>query len=139
MRGGARTHRTLAALVVLWTSLWGIVAPFPVPSRTTNSTLLEKKWETLLSRSYLGINGGRSELSWESDYLQGIKRVRRLYCNVGIGFHLQVLPDGRISGVHSENPYSEFASKRESEGGRECACPNACMHACMKVGRLKVS
>ncbi|RVE56642.1 hypothetical protein OJAV_G00223290 [Oryzias javanicus] len=108
MRGGARTHRTLAALVVLWTSLWGIVAPYPVPSRTTNSTLLEKKWETLLSRSYLGINGGRSELSWESDYLQGIKRVRRLYCNVGIGFHLQVLPDGRISGVHSENPYSRI-------------------------------
>uniref|UniRef100_A0A3P9KQ02 Fibroblast growth factor n=1 Tax=Oryzias latipes TaxID=8090 RepID=A0A3P9KQ02_ORYLA len=105
MRGGVRTHRTLSALVVLWTFLWGIVSAYPVPSRT-NATLLEKKWETLLSRSYLGINGGKSELSWESDYLQGIKRVRRLYCNVGIGFHLQVLPDGRISGVHSENPYS---------------------------------
>nr|XP_023662553.1 fibroblast growth factor 4-like isoform X2 [Paramormyrops kingsleyae] len=33
----------------------------------------------------------------------GIKRLRRLYCNVGIGFHIQVLPDGKITGVHTEN------------------------------------
>ncbi|KAG7243237.1 hypothetical protein INR49_011928, partial [Caranx melampygus] len=57
---------------------------------------------------YLGIAGGKSELNWESDYLQGIKRVRRLYCNVGIGFTLQVLPDGRISGAHNENKHSEL-------------------------------
>lgn len=107
MSSGARTHWTLPAVIVLWTSLWGIVSSYPIPSRT-NATLLEKKWETLFSRSYLGITGGKSELNWESDYLQGIKRVRRLYCNVGIGFHLQVLPDGRISGAHSENQYSEL-------------------------------
>ncbi|XP_015231828.1 fibroblast growth factor 6-like [Cyprinodon tularosa] len=105
MRSGARTHWTLPAVIVLWTSLWAIASSFPIPHRT-NATLLERKWETLFSRSYLGINGDRSQLNWQSDYLQGIKRVRRLYCNVGIGFHLQVLPDGRISGVHSENPYS---------------------------------
>ncbi|XP_037551841.1 fibroblast growth factor 6-like [Nematolebias whitei] len=105
MRNGAGTHWPLPAVLVLWTSLWGIASSYPIPSRT-NATLLERKWESLFSRSYLGINGGKSELNWESDYLQGIKRVRRLYCNVGIGFHLQVLPDGRISGVHSENPYS---------------------------------
>lgn len=46
-------------------------------------------------------------VNWESGYLVGIKRQRRLYCNVGIGFHLQVPPDGRISGTHEENPYSE--------------------------------
>lgn len=107
MRSGARTHWTLPAVIVLWTSLWAIASSFPIPHRT-NATLLERKWETLFSRSYLGINGDRSQLNWQSDYLQGIKRVRRLYCNVGIGFHLQVLPDGRISGVHSENPYSEL-------------------------------
>ncbi|KAF7650774.1 hypothetical protein LDENG_00120610 [Lucifuga dentata] len=39
-------------------------------------------------------------------YLLGIKRLRRLYCNVGIGFHVQVLPDGKITGVHNENRYS---------------------------------
>lgn len=107
MSSGARTHWTLPAVLVLWTSLWGIVSSYPIPSRT-NATLLERKWETLFSRSYLGIAGGKSELNWESDYLQGIKRVRRLYCNVGIGFHLQVLPDGRISGAHNENQYSEL-------------------------------
>lgn len=104
MSGGARTYWTAAAL--LWISLCGIVSSYPI---RTNATLLERKWETLFSRSYLGITGGKSELNWESDYLQGIKRVRRLYCNVGIGFHLQVLPDGRISGAHNENQYSEFA------------------------------
>ncbi|XP_062414412.1 fibroblast growth factor 6-like [Pungitius pungitius] len=105
MSGGARAHWTLPAVLVLWTSLCGIVSPYPIPSRT-NATLLERRWETLFSRSYLGISGAKSELNWESDYLQGIKRVRRLYCNVGIGFHLQVLPDGRISGAHNENQYS---------------------------------
>uniref|UniRef100_A0A3Q4ABX4 Fibroblast growth factor n=1 Tax=Mola mola TaxID=94237 RepID=A0A3Q4ABX4_MOLML len=103
MSSGARTHWT--AVLVLWTSLWALASPAPIQSRT-NATLLEKKWETLFSRSYLGVSGGKSELNWESDYLQGIKRVRRLYCNVGIGFHLQVLPDGRISGAHEENQYS---------------------------------
>ncbi|XP_019737177.1 fibroblast growth factor 4-like [Hippocampus comes] len=42
----------------------------------------------------------------DGEYLRGIKRIRRLYCNVGIGFHLQVLPNGKIIGVHSENGYS---------------------------------
>lgn len=119
----SRTHWTLPAVIVLWTSLWGIASSYPLPSRT-NATLLEKKWETLFSRSYLGISGGKSELNWESDYLQGIKRVRRLYCNVGIGFHLQVLPDGRISGAHNENQYSEShpgekERERERARGRE--------------------
>ncbi|KAL6116716.1 fgf6 [Pungitius sinensis] len=105
MSGGARAHWTLPAVLVLWTSLCGIVSSYPIPSRI-NATLLERRWETLFSRSYLGVSGAKSELNWESDYLQGIKRVRRLYCNVGIGFHLQVLPDGRISGAHNENQYS---------------------------------
>uniref|UniRef100_A0A7N6APS7 Fibroblast growth factor n=1 Tax=Anabas testudineus TaxID=64144 RepID=A0A7N6APS7_ANATE len=42
----------------------------------------------------------------DGEYLQGIKRLRRLYCNVGIGFHLQVLPNGKITGVHNENRYT---------------------------------
>ncbi|XP_028272679.1 fibroblast growth factor 4A-like [Parambassis ranga] len=40
------------------------------------------------------------------EYLVGIKRLRRLYCNVGIGFHIQVLPSGKVTGVHNENRYS---------------------------------
>ncbi|XP_028650258.1 fibroblast growth factor 6a [Erpetoichthys calabaricus] len=100
----ASTHWTLYRIVLLGLLL-GIVSSYPIPSRT-NGTLLERRWETLFSRSILGISGEKSDLNWESDYLLGIKRVRRLYCNVGIGFHLQVLPDGRINGVHTENQYS---------------------------------
>ncbi|XP_041707814.1 fibroblast growth factor 4B-like [Coregonus clupeaformis] len=100
----ASTHWTLTAIVLLG-SLLGIVSSYPIPSRT-NVTLLEQRWETLFSRSVLGISGAKSDMNWESDYLLGIKRVRRLYCNVGIGFHLQILPDGRINGVHNENQYS---------------------------------
>ncbi|XP_030641642.1 fibroblast growth factor 6b [Chanos chanos] len=100
----ANTHWTLTAIVLLG-FLVGIVSSYPVPSRT-NATSLEKTWESLFSRSILGISGEKSDLNWESDYLLGIKRVRRLYCNVGIGFHLQILPDGRINGAHNENQYS---------------------------------
>ncbi|XP_028257915.1 fibroblast growth factor 4 [Parambassis ranga] len=65
------------------------------------------RWEALYSRSLARIPGEkREEISRDSDYLLGIKRLRRLYCNVGIGFHIQVLPDGRITGVHNENRYS---------------------------------
>lgn len=100
-------HWTLTAVLLLGFVL-GIVSAYPLPNSRMNATLLEKRWESLFSRSVLGISGEKPELNWESDYLLGIKRVRRLYCNVGIGFHLQVLPDGRINGVHHENQYSEF-------------------------------
>ncbi|XP_005753686.1 fibroblast growth factor 4 [Pundamilia nyererei] len=65
------------------------------------------RWEALYSRSLARIQGEKREESGrDSDYLLGIKRLRRLYCNVGIGFHIQVLPDGRITGVHNEHRYS---------------------------------
>lgn len=70
-------------------------------------------WEALYSRSLARIQGEkREEMNRESDYLIGIKRLRRLYCNVGIGFHMQVLPDGRITGVHNENRYSKSVHDR---------------------------
>ncbi|TKS71963.1 Fibroblast growth factor 4 [Collichthys lucidus] len=48
----------------------------------------------------------REVMPRDGEYLLGIKRLRRLYCNVGIGFHIQVLPSGKITGVHNENRYS---------------------------------
>uniref|UniRef100_A0A8D2LFC2 Fibroblast growth factor n=1 Tax=Varanus komodoensis TaxID=61221 RepID=A0A8D2LFC2_VARKO len=68
--------------------------------------LLEWRWGSLFSRSMARLPGERKELSRDGDYLLGIKRLRRLYCNVGIGFHIQVLPDGKINGIHNENRYS---------------------------------
>ncbi|XP_062245034.1 fibroblast growth factor 6-like [Platichthys flesus] len=98
-------HRTPAAALLLLGFLLGLVSALPLPGRT-NATSLETRWETLFSRSVLGISGEKPEQNWETDYLLGIKRVRRLYCNVGIGFHLQVLPSGRINGAHNENQYT---------------------------------
>ncbi|NXK89376.1 FGF6 factor, partial [Formicarius rufipectus] len=106
MSRGAAALRTFPALLLL-VLLAGIASTRPVGSRA-NGTLLERGWQALLSRSMAGMSGEKSDVNWESDYLLGIKRQRRLYCNVGIGFHLQILPDGRISGVHNENQYSLF-------------------------------
>ncbi|KAM5335694.1 fibroblast growth factor 6 [Glossophaga mutica] len=104
-RGAGRLQGTLQALIFLG-ALVGMVVPSPAGTRA-NSTLLDSRgWGTLLSRSRAGLTGEIAGVNWESGYLVGIKRQRRLYCNVGIGFHLQVPPDGRISGTHEENPYS---------------------------------
>ncbi|XP_065120357.1 fibroblast growth factor 6b [Paramisgurnus dabryanus] len=109
-------HWPRTAILLLGLLLVGTASSSPLPSRTNSTTLLEKRWETLFSRSMLGISGEKPEQNWENDYLLGIKRVRRLYCNVGIGFHLQVLPDGKINGVHNENQYSLIEISTVSRG-----------------------
>lgn len=50
----------------------------------------------------------RQVTSRDEEYLLGIKRLRKLYCNVGIGFHIQVLANGKITGIHNENRYSKY-------------------------------
>ncbi|XP_028584627.2 fibroblast growth factor 6 [Podarcis muralis] len=100
----ASIHLTFPAFVLLG-FLAEILFSYPVVVRT-NGTLLDRGWESILSRSLAGMSGEKSEVNWETDYLLGIKRRRRLYCNVGIGFHLQIFPDGQISGIHAENLYS---------------------------------
>ncbi|XP_062935925.1 fibroblast growth factor 6 [Cynocephalus volans] len=104
-RGAGRLQGTLQALVFLG-ALVGMVVPSPGGTRANGTLLDSRGWGTLLSRSRTGLAGEIAGMNWESGYLVGIKRQRRLYCNVGIGFHLQVPPNGRISGTHEENPYS---------------------------------
>ncbi|XP_059112896.1 fibroblast growth factor 6 [Peromyscus eremicus] len=104
-QGVGRVQGTLQTLVFLGV-LVGMVVPSPAGARANGTLLDSRGWGTLLSRSRAGLAGEISGVNWESGYLLGIKRQRRLYCNVGIGFHLQVPPDGRISGTHEENPYS---------------------------------
>lgn len=103
----------------------GTSAPIPLINRrimnanvTVESRMMH--WETLLYAGSLARGGSipwekRGEMTGGGDYLMGIKRIRRLYCNVGIGFHLQVLPDGKIAGVHNENRYSKCVI-------RKCIC-----------------
>ncbi|XP_062250135.1 fibroblast growth factor 4 [Platichthys flesus] len=92
---------SLAALRTVLVLVTGLAGCAPSLNRTAD------RWEALYSRSLARIPGEkREEISRDSDYLLGIKRLRRLYCNVGIGFHIQVLLDGRITGIHNENGYS---------------------------------
>lgn len=35
------------------------------------------------------------------------RRTCRLYCRVGIGFHLQIHPDGKVNGSHEPNQLSK--------------------------------
>ncbi|XP_048342641.1 fibroblast growth factor 4 [Sphaerodactylus townsendi] len=93
----------LLGLLSPW--LAGRCMPVSASAQQRNGTL-EWRWETLFSRTMARLPGERKEASRDGDYLLGIKRLRRLYCNVGIGFHIQVLPDGRIHGTHNENRYS---------------------------------
>uniref|UniRef100_A0A8D2DUQ1 Fibroblast growth factor n=1 Tax=Sciurus vulgaris TaxID=55149 RepID=A0A8D2DUQ1_SCIVU len=95
----------LLALLTPWADRGGAAAP-TAPNGTLEAEL-EHRWESLLARSLarLPVASQPKEAAVQSgagDYLLGIKRLRRLYCNVGIGFHLQVLPDGRIGGVHAD-------------------------------------
>ncbi|KAJ8349341.1 hypothetical protein SKAU_G00244710 [Synaphobranchus kaupii] len=77
------------------------------PFHARHNGTFERHWETLYSRSLARMPGEKRD-SRDNYYLTGIKRLRRLYCNVGIGFHIQVLPDGKITGVHNENRYTTF-------------------------------
>ncbi|XP_077143065.1 fibroblast growth factor 4 [Ranitomeya variabilis] len=88
--------------ILLLVLVSGMVRCVPLLASQRNDTQ-DRHWETLFSRSMSRISGERKDTNRESDYLLGIKRLRRLYCNVGIGFHIQVLPDGRINGTHNEN------------------------------------
>ncbi|KAI4882755.1 hypothetical protein NFI96_030584 [Prochilodus magdalenae] len=95
--------RAAPLLPVLLLLLLGLTAGW---ARGAPLMSAQRHWETLYSRSVARVPGEKREAARDSEYLTGIKRLRRLYCNVGIGFHLQVLPDGTITGVHNENRYS---------------------------------
>lgn len=90
--------------------LWpGAVRGRPPPGRLPAGPR-QRRWDAaLFARSVARLPAERRDAARDGDYLLGIKRLRRLYCNVGIGFHIQVLPDGRIDGIHSENRYSKPA------------------------------
>uniref|UniRef100_A0A3P9P969 Uncharacterized protein n=1 Tax=Poecilia reticulata TaxID=8081 RepID=A0A3P9P969_POERE len=74
-------------------------------SRTKQST---RNARSLVHSSSSFTLNKREDAERDGQYLLGIKRLRRLYCNVGIGFHIQVLPNGKITGVHNENKYSKL-------------------------------
>ena len=96
---------SLASLrvVLILVLVAGLAGGVPGLNRTAD------RLEALSSRALARVPGEKWEgIRRDCDYLLGIKRLRRLYCNVGIGFHIQVLPDGKITGVHHENRNSKL-------------------------------
>lgn len=110
-----RTDHTGMSVHASWLPVpllvWGLVCSSvrTAPLAGMQNGALERHWETLYSRSLARNPWEKREITRDGEYLVGIKRLRRLYCNVGIGFHIQVLPDGKITGIHNENRYSKFS------------------------------
>nr|XP_020462266.1 fibroblast growth factor 4-like [Monopterus albus] len=80
--------------------------------------LEENHYTTYSSLSHPGIY---LALSHKGELRKGNRLTRRLYCRVGIGFHLQILPGGFVGGVHKPTEYSwlkVFAMKQGVVGIR---------------------
>ncbi|XP_028852755.1 fibroblast growth factor 5 [Denticeps clupeoides] len=58
---------------------------------------------------------GSKRVSPEGGVLSG-RRAGRLYCRVGIGFHLQIHPDGRVNGSHEPDQLSVLELFAISQG-----------------------
>ncbi|KAM9743948.1 fibroblast growth factor 5 [Menidia menidia] len=66
------------------------------------------------------VSAGAEHVSLEHQILEeGIssgRRTCRLYCRVGIGFHLQIHPDGKVNGSHEPNELSVLELFAVSQG-----------------------
>ncbi|XP_041846395.1 fibroblast growth factor 4-like [Melanotaenia boesemani] len=92
--------RSKLPVVLYGVLLWSSFATLPLTISTRQTSHSARSVVQTSSNSW------RKREVRDGEYLLGIKRLRKLYCNVGIGFHIQVLPNGKISGVHNENKYS---------------------------------
>ncbi|XP_012502644.1 PREDICTED: fibroblast growth factor 5 [Propithecus coquereli] len=52
-----------------------------------------------------GPGGGLEQSSFQ--WSPSGRRTGSLYCRVGIGFHLQIYPDGKVNGSHEANVLSQ--------------------------------
>lgn len=98
------SSRSRSPLLLYGIVLCSFFAPFQVVS-SNGQTIQNKGTVAPGNRTCCS---KREATNTDEEYLLGIKRQRRLYCNIGIGFHIQVLPTGKITGVHHENRYSEY-------------------------------
>ncbi|XP_030048342.1 fibroblast growth factor 5 [Microcaecilia unicolor] len=62
------------------------------------------------------LGGDGSESGGNLPWSPAGRRTGSLYCTVGIGFHLQIHPDGRVNGSHQASPFSVLEIFAVSQG-----------------------
>lgn len=63
-----------------------------------------------------GAQPGSLESQLLEEGIRSGRRTCRLYCRVGIGFHLQIHPDGRVNGSHEPNRLSKSFIRLRAAG-----------------------
>nr|KAF6500065.1 fibroblast growth factor 5 [Molossus molossus] len=71
-------------------------------STTSSSSSSASSPETSLGSQGSGLE--QSSFQWTPSG----RRTGSLYCRVGIGFHLQIYPDGKVNGSHEANMLSQI-------------------------------
>ncbi|XP_004848057.1 fibroblast growth factor 5 isoform X2 [Heterocephalus glaber] len=73
-------------------------------SRATSSTHSSAPSSPAASRGSQGSGSEQGSFQWSPSG----RRTGSLYCRVGIGFHLQIYPDGKVNGSHEANMLSQI-------------------------------
>lgn len=88
-------------------------------SRSASSTSSSSSSASSSPAASLGSQGSGLEQS-SFQWSPSGRRTGSLYCRVGIGFHLQIYPDGKVNGSHEANMLSKLLDPlqhRSSAGG----------------------
>lgn len=75
--------------------------------QSSSSTSSSSSSASSPSASSLGSQGSGLEQS-SFQWTPSGRRTGSLYCRVGIGFHLQIYPDGKVNGSHEANMLSKL-------------------------------
>ncbi|KAF6130062.1 fibroblast growth factor 5 [Phyllostomus discolor] len=73
-------------------------------SQSSNSTTSSSSSSPTTSLGSQGSGLEQSSFQWTPSG----RRTGSLYCRVGIGFHLQIYPDGKVNGSHEANMLSQI-------------------------------
>uniref|UniRef100_A0A2I2Z1J7 Fibroblast growth factor 5 n=1 Tax=Gorilla gorilla gorilla TaxID=9595 RepID=A0A2I2Z1J7_GORGO len=74
-------------------------------SRQSSSSAMSSSSASSSPAASLGSQGSALEQS-SFQWSPSGRRTGSLYCRVGIGFHLQIYPDGKVNGSHEANMLS---------------------------------
>ncbi|XP_009238415.2 fibroblast growth factor 5 isoform X2 [Pongo abelii] len=75
-------------------------------SRQSSSSAMSSSSASSYPAASLGSQGSGLEQS-SFQWSPSGRRTGSLYCRVGIGFHLQIYPDGKVNGSHEANMLSQ--------------------------------